>query len=88
MIFEDILESLMKWRSATNERQKLQHSYLVIIALGLIIAGLISLIEPDLGHKIAKIALFALFAFVANALTWNLLNSAVISKLPARTKKK
>lgn len=87
-MLHDIKESLGRWNSSTTERQKLQHTYLVIIVAAIIIAGMVSLVSARQGHQLARIALIAIGAFVANAIVWNLLNSAVLAKLPSRPKKK
>lgn len=81
-MLQDILDSLSRWNSATNERQKLQHSYLAVIIMVIIIAGLVSLVSASQGHQLAKVALFAIFAFIANGVVWNLLNSIILAKLP------
>jgi hypothetical protein len=81
----DLMDIVIRWNNNTSERQKLQHTYLVVTVAVILIAGVVSLVRADLGHDIMIIALIALGAFLANALVWNLLSSVVLAKLTART---
>ncbi len=87
-MFQDFKESLARWNNTTTERQKLQHTYLIIIVATIVIAGMVSLVSAKQGHQLARVALIAIGTFITNAVVWNLLNSAVLSKLPSRPKKK
>lgn len=87
-MFQDFMQSLGRWNSSTTERQKLQHTYLVVAVIVILLAGIVSLLNADQGHRLASVALIAIGAFLANAVIWNLLNSAVLSKLNTRPKKK
>ena len=86
-MLREFISSLSHWNTTTTERQKLQHSYLVIAVIAILTAGLVSLVSAKQGHTVARIALFAIGSFLANAVVWNLLNSALISKLPTKQKK-
>lgn len=87
-MFEVLMESIIKWNATKNERQKLQHCYLVLTVVIILIAGIVSLIDTVLGHNIVKLALIALTTFVVNAVGWNLLQSTLIYKLPKTSKRK
>jgi len=87
-MLQDFKEGFKRWGNTTTERQKLQHTYLVITLLVILVAGIVSLINAHAGHDLTYIALASIGIFVINALIWNLLNSIVISKLPQRAKKK
>lgn len=87
-MLQDVRESLGRWNTSTTERQKLQHTYLVLVVTTIVIAGIVSLISAKQGHQLARIALLAIGTFITNAIVWNLLNSAVLSKIPSRPKKK
>lgn len=87
-MYENMKTLLIDWNATTSERQKLQHAYLVIAFAVVMLAGLISLIDADLGQTVVRVALVAVIIFVANALVWSVLLSAVITKLPIKAKKK
>lgn len=87
-MFENIKSVLESWNTSTGERQKLQHSYLVIAVIVVFGAGLVSLINAELGQDIVKIALFAVAVFLANAVVWNLLQSALLTKLAKKSRRK
>lgn len=87
-MYKSIVSALSNWNASTNERQKLQHSYLFTMIVGVLVAGVVGLIEPTTGHNLVRIALYALLVFLANAVVWNFLQSAVISKLPSRSRRK
>ncbi|HSW66466.1 MAG TPA: hypothetical protein VLI54_05000 [Bacillota bacterium] len=87
-MFEALLLSIDKWKATKNERQKLQHAYLVL-AVGIVLfAGIASLFNAKLGHNIVKLALIAGGAFLVNAVVWNLLQSSIIEKLPTKSKRR
>lgn len=86
-MFEVLVASLNKWNATKTERQKLQHSYIVLAFAIVLLAGIISLFNANLGHQVVLIALGSLAAFAANAVVWNLLKSALIEKLSSRSKK-
>jgi cell division protein FtsW (lipid II flippase) len=87
-MFEGLKSFLINWNSKTSERQKLQHCYLVLAFIIVLLAGIVSLFNADDGHDVVLVALFAVSAFVANGLVWNLLQSSVISKLGRKPKRK
>jgi hypothetical protein len=83
-MLEALILSIDKWKTTKNERQKLQHAYLVSAMLIVLIAGIISLFNAALGHNVVKLALVAAGAFLVNALAWNLLQASIIDKLPSK----
>jgi len=87
-MLEAFILSIDRWKASKNERQKLQHAYLVLVVAIVLVAGVISLFNTGLGHTVVKIALIAGGAFLVNAVAWNLLQSSVISKLPSKSKKR
>jgi cell division protein FtsW (lipid II flippase) len=91
-MFETIKESLGKWQSNNDDRTKLQHTY-IAAALGLLVAaGIIGLMNRDLGQNILIVAIISAGIFLVNAVVWSLVQSAVISRATIRsttsTKKK
>jgi len=87
-MFEALTVSIDKWKTTKNERQKLQHAYLVLVAVIVLLAGIISLFDAALGHTVVKLALVAGGAFLVNAIAWNLLQSSIIEKLPTKSKRR
>ncbi|HSX29747.1 MAG TPA: hypothetical protein VLE73_04280 [Candidatus Saccharimonadales bacterium] len=75
---------LVKWNSRHTERDKLQHTYIVVSVCGVIIAGLVGLLNYDASRTILRICFIGLGIFLVNAITWALLYSLVITKLSAR----
>ena len=87
-MYESLKTALITWNTKTGERQKLQQVYLAIIIVGILVAGLITLLNPEIGHNLVLIALFALIVFLSNAVLWNLLKAGVLSHIPTRSKRK
>lgn len=83
-MFESIQESLKKWNTKYDSRAKLQHTY-IVTAVGLVLAaGVISLVNRNMGQNVLVVAIISAGAFLTNAVVWSLLQSAVISRLSVR----
>jgi len=80
-MFESIKETLASWNAKTSERAKLQHAYIVIAALLLVTAGIVGLLNRDLGQNILAVAIVSAAMFLANAIAWSLLQSALLVRL-------
>ena len=78
-----LLESLRNWNKTHNERVKLQHAYFVLIVTLVVIAGLVSLLNIDLGRRILALGSIMGGVFLINAVAWPLLQSFVFSRLSA-----
>lgn len=87
IMLEVLIASLNKWNATKTERQKLQHSYLVLAFAIVLLAGIVSLFNANVGHQVVLVALVSLAAFAVNAIVWNLLKSALIEKLSSKPKK-
>lgn len=87
-MLQSIRESLESWNQEKNERQKLQHLYLVLTIVVIFFAGIIALFNPDLGHTAAVFGIAALAMYIANGIVWNLAESIILSKLSRKTKRK
>lgn len=87
-MFELMRESINTWNMRKSERQKLQHTYLALAVIIVILAGIISLFDGELGHNVVLIALISIAAFFANSVVWNLLQSSLLDKLPSKPKRK
>lgn len=87
-MFEVLKDSLNSWNIQKSERQKLQHAYLALAVVIVLIAGIISLFDGNLGHNIVLVALLAIVTFFINSVVWNLLQSSLLDKLPTKPKRK
>lgn len=83
-----IKESLTRWNGRYSERQKLQHVYLVIIIAATLVAGLLSLVNRDLGFTTLRIALVGVVVYVANGVVWSVLYSSLLVNLKTRSQKR
>jgi hypothetical protein len=83
-MFEVLMQSLREWNASKNERQKLQHAYLLLTVVVVLAAGVAVAFNAALAHNIMKVALLAIGAFAVNAVAWNLLQASVFEKLGAK----
>ena len=86
-MFNALYNALIDWNKSNNERQKLQHTYLVIIVVAVLIAGLVSLLDSSSGQDLLIVSVASIGIFLANALLWSFLDSVVIPKLSNKRKK-
>jgi len=87
-MYESIKSSLVIWNTKTTERQKLQQLYLAIIVVGILVAGVTSLLNAEVGHNLVLVAIFAILVFLSNAIAWNLLKAGLLSALPTKPRRK
>lgn len=80
-MIESLKLALQEWNKNTNERQKLQHTYIVALIVLTLVAGLISLTNADLGHSVVKVAMFSGAVYLANAVMWSFLSGSVLVRL-------
>ncbi len=83
IMYQSLKISLKSWNSATTDRQKMQHMYVAAAAMLLIVAGILGLLNQDLGQQLLAIAIAAAAIFLINAIAWALLQSFVLFKLSA-----
>ncbi|HVI69359.1 MAG TPA: hypothetical protein VM581_02775 [Magnetospirillaceae bacterium] len=83
-MIQSFKEMLVTWSAAHGERSKLQHAYVVVSIVGIILAGLVGLLNRDLSQVIVSISLASLAIWLANVLVWALLYSLVVIKLPKK----
>jgi cell division protein FtsW (lipid II flippase) len=83
-MFESIKETLVTWNSKNDERAKLQQAYVAIAVIMLIVAGLVGLLNRDLGQNLLLIAIISAGMFLVNAVVWSLLQSALLARLTVR----
>ncbi len=87
-MYEAIKSSLIEWDRKNSDRQKLQQLYLAIIVVGILVAGVTSLLNAEVGHNLVFVAIFAIFVFLANAIAWNLLKAGLLSNLASKSRRK
>ena len=84
--FKDMLTT---WNANHGERTKLQHTYVAVAIVGIIVAGLIGLLNHEVSQLIVGISLLGIGVAIVNEFMWALLYSLVITKLPkSRTTRK
>ena len=75
------MDVLRAWNKSTPERVKLQHVYIAIVIAVTVVAGLVSLINAQLGRQLITVAGIALVAVIANALAWALIRVYLLDRL-------
>jgi hypothetical protein len=83
-MLQNLKDILADWNAKYDERAKLQHAYLVVSLLGIVIAGLIGLLDYDASRTILRVCFAGIGIFAVNAIVWALLFSLVVNKLPSR----
>lgn len=82
-MFESLKSSLATWDAKTSERVKLQHAYIIVAVVLLVVAGVIGLMNRELGQNILIVAIISAAMFLANAVAWSLLQSAFLMRIAA-----
>ena len=80
-MIEQLINGLEQWKLKTGERQKLQHIYVVIAVGALIVAGLIGLIDNELGQTISYVALASIIVFIVNGIVWHLVVDNLLDRI-------
>jgi undecaprenyl pyrophosphate phosphatase UppP len=80
-MLETLKESLRRWSDITEDRHKLQHTYLASSVLLIIIAGVVGLFNYDAGQQLLLIALLAAMIFLINAVVWALASAAIFTRI-------
>jgi hypothetical protein len=83
-MIESLKASLVLWQTRTSDRTKLQHTYIIVAIALLVAAGIIGLLNRELGQNILSVAILSAAIFLANAVVWSLLQSAILSRLSSR----
>jgi hypothetical protein len=86
-VYQTLKEMLVEWNATHTERTKLQHTYLAVSIFGIVLAGLIGLLDYEASRAILRICFAGIGIFVANAIVWALLFSLIINKLPKRNRR-
>jgi len=85
-MYQSIKQSLRDWSNETSDRQKLQHTYIAAAIALLLFAGVLGLMNHALGQQVLAAAIIAAAVFLANAVTWALLQSFVLLRLSIQPK--
>ena len=80
-MFESLSESLKLWNKNNDDRAKLQHAFLFLTIALVVLAGLIGLLNIELGQNILGLALVAGGVYLINAVAWALLQSFVLTHI-------
>lgn len=80
-MIQSIIALLKDWNTDTDNRGKLQQAYVVGGVSLLIVAGLVGLVNYELGQLLLHLALIAIAIFFINAIVWGLLTAFVLLKL-------
>ncbi len=86
-MYNALRNALLEWNRETDDREKMQHAYVVIVIFSVLIAGIVSLIDQETGEDILKVTLVAGAIWIVNAVLWSLLDSMLVSRLVGRRKK-
>lgn len=89
---EPIMTFLAKWNKGNDSLAKLQGTYAVLAIAMVLLAGLVSLINQNLGQSILFLAFVLLLTFIGNGIVWSLLRTFVVPRIkeskPSTTRKK
>ena len=83
-MIQSFKEMLTNWNATHGERTKLQHTYVAVAIVGIIVAGLIGLLNREVSQLIVGVSLLGVGVAIVNEFMWALLYSLVITKLPNR----
>jgi hypothetical protein len=83
-MFESFKESLTTWHTRNSDRAKMQQTYIALAIVLLLAAGVIGLLNHELGQNILAVAIVCAGMFLVNAVVWSLLQSAVLSRISLR----
>jgi cell division protein FtsW (lipid II flippase) len=87
-MFESVQEYIRKWNTTKTEREKLQSIFFVLGSTIVLLAGLMTFINAEVGYAMVTVGLVLLAVFIINGVSWHLLSSIFLSKLATRSKKK
>lgn len=78
---ESLFDLLRQWNARQSSFVKLQHAYVLVAVVSLVAAGIVGLINYNLGQSILFVATVAALVFIANGVIWAILNTFVITRL-------
>ena len=80
-MYTSLRKYLTRWNTETDTRTKLQHTYIATAGISIITAGLLGLVNYELGQRLVNVALVAIVVFFVNFFVWILLDSVVLQRL-------
>jgi hypothetical protein len=86
-MFTALHNALVEWNRNATDREKLQHTYLTILIVSVVVAGLVSLVDPIAGQDLLLVTAIAAGIFLVNFIIWALLESVVFTRLAGKRKK-
>lgn len=81
-MYEFIKQSLSSWSYQKDQRRKLQQAYLTVVFIGLVLAGLLTLLNVPQSRLAAMIAAGFAVVYLVNSIAWALLEAFVAPNLP------
>ena len=81
-MYEFIKQSLGDWNRQRDQRRKLQQAYLTVVFIGLVLAGLLTLLNVPQSRLAAMIAAGFAVVYLVNGIAWALLEAFVAPNLP------
>jgi len=81
-MYEFIKQSLSSWNYQKDQRRKLQQAYLAVVFIGLVLAGLLTLLNVTQSRLSAMIAAGFAVVYLVNGIAWALLEAFVAPNLP------
>lgn len=84
-MFTVVSDALKQWNKTSDRHTKLQHIYLLGSICIVVLAGLVSLLNYDLGQNLLTIAALLFGIFIANAVAWALADSFIVSRISKRS---
>ena len=84
-MYKSLKKALQSWNDETNERQKLQHVYVALVIVLVVVAGLVGLVNYQLSQNILMLVFAAAVLFVTNTIVWALLQSLVLLPLDKKS---
>lgn len=80
-MYELVEKTLREWNASNGERVKLQHGYVAAALVTIVAAGLVGLVNYELGQRLTALALLALAVFFINLIAWTLFDGIVLRRI-------
>lgn len=74
---------LSQWNKDTDRYSKMQYIYIILAISLLVVAGLVSLVFPNLGQSLVFLAGVSALVFVANGVIWAMVKTFVVPNIQA-----
>ena len=81
-------DSCVQWNQRTNDREKLQHTYIVLLMFVVFLAGLVSLFNSTRSRQLMYAALALIITLAVNFVVWSLLKTTLLDRLPRPTRRR